>query len=403
MNSVVSAPDHISPPPETTADSRHFPPSDPPKEECPPCKSGAPPWMATFADMATLLMAFFVLILSFAEINVPKYRQIAGSLQAALGVERVVPDILIPKSRSLISESFTPSIAERALTPEIRQRSLDMSKKNLVKKTEENRFDFDVEKEKIQVQEALRNELRTGRVKVRVVDEQILVEVTAPPTPTQSGTLSNNDASGGVIPDETLDIVAKIAEVQATIISEVAVVEIAAEKQGDSQSEVGEGLDTGSINDQALSDRYEELKVTLAKEVGEGIAEVESDGESIIVRFTSQGSFDSGEAALKAEFLPAIQKLGQTLDDFVGSVRVEGHTDNLPIVFSERFRSNWDLSAARAAAVADYLATKAPVNPEIIEIFGFSDTRPIDTNSTPEGRARNRRIEVILQPGGNSD
>jgi len=53
----------------------------PPPEECPPCKSGAPAWMATFADMATLLMAFFVLILSFAEMNVPKFKQISGSLK----------------------------------------------------------------------------------------------------------------------------------------------------------------------------------------------------------------------------------------------------------------------------------------------------------------------------------
>ena len=403
MNSVVNAPNHIAPPPESATDNSPLPPSDPPKPECPPCASGAPPWMATFADMATLLMAFFVLILSFAELNIPKYRQIAGSLQAALGVERVVPDILIPKSRSLISETFTPSIAERAIKPELRQRSLDTSKNNLIKKTEENRFDFDVQKEKIQVQEALRNELKTGRVAIRVVDEQILVELKAPPTPTQAGTLSDNDASGGAITQETLDIAAKIAEVQATIISEIAVIEVAAEKQGDSNAEVGEGLDTGSLDNQALNNRYEELKIALAKEVGEGIAEIENDGESIIVRFASQGSFDSGEAALKSDFLPAIQKLGRTLDDFLGSVRVEGHTDNLPVVFSQRFRSNWDLSAARAAAVADYLANNSPVNPELIEIFGFSDTQPIDSNATPEGRARNRRIEVILQPGDDND
>ena len=402
MNSITVAPDEINTPPTDNDTGGGIPPSGPPAEDCPPCKSGAPAWMATFADMATLLMAFFVLILSFAEINIPKYKQIAGSLQAALGVERIVPDVLIPKSRTIISDTFTPSIAERTLKPELRQRSLDTSKKNIIKKTEENRFDYDLDKEKIQVQEALRNELRSGRVSVRVEDEKIVVELVKPPTRSQSGSLADNDASGGIIPDETLDILAKVAEVQATIISEVAIVEVAAEKQGDSQSEVGEGLDTGSINEQALNDRYEELKIALAKEVGEGIAEVENDGQSIIVRFASQGSFDSGEAALKSDFVPALQKLGATLDDFVGSVRVEGHTDNLPIVFSERFRSNWDLSAARAAAVADYLATQAPVAADIIEIFGFADTRPIADNATPEGRATNRRIEVILEPeGGN--
>jgi chemotaxis protein MotB len=354
--------------------------------------------MATFADMATLLMAFFVLILSFAEINIPKYRQIAGSLQAALGVQRVVPDILIPKARTLISESFTPSIAERAIEANIRQRSLDTTQKNLIKKTEENRFDYDLQKEKVQVQEALRNELKNGQVKIRIVDEQIVVELTAPPTPALPGTLSDNDATGGTVSEVTLDVVAKVAEVQATIISEVAIVEVPAEKQGDADSEVADGLDTGNIDNQAVNDRYEELIIALSKEIGDGLAEVESDGESIIVRFASQGSFDSGEATLKSTFAPMLQKLGGNLNDFIGSIRVEGHTDSLPVVFSQRFRSNWDLSAARAAAVADYLANNSPVNPEAIEILGFADTRPIGSNDTPQGRERNRRIEVILEP-----
>ena len=89
--------------------------SAPPPAPCPPCKSGAPPWMATFADMATLLMAFFVLILSFAETNVPKYKQISGSLKAAFGVKRVVPTISIPSARSIVIDTFSPAEAHNAL------------------------------------------------------------------------------------------------------------------------------------------------------------------------------------------------------------------------------------------------------------------------------------------------
>ncbi|HAN80649.1 MAG TPA: flagellar motor protein, partial [Gammaproteobacteria bacterium] len=69
-------------------------------------------WMATFADMATLLMAFFVLILSFAEMNVPKYKQITGSLKAAFGVQRLVPVVEPPKAQSLIAREFSPAIAK---------------------------------------------------------------------------------------------------------------------------------------------------------------------------------------------------------------------------------------------------------------------------------------------------
>ena len=70
------------------------PPPEEPKDDCPKCAGGgAPAWMATFADMATLLMAFFVLLLSFAETEVPKFKQVAGSLKQAFGIEKIVPKV----------------------------------------------------------------------------------------------------------------------------------------------------------------------------------------------------------------------------------------------------------------------------------------------------------------------
>ena len=80
------------------------------EHECPKCPPpGAPAWMATFADMATLLMAFFVLILSFAEFNVPKFKQISGSLKNAFGVQRVIPVVEQPKGTTILSLNFSPS------------------------------------------------------------------------------------------------------------------------------------------------------------------------------------------------------------------------------------------------------------------------------------------------------
>ena len=75
---------------------------------------------------------------------------------------------------------------------------------------------------------------------------------------------------------------------------------------------------------------------------------------------------------------------------------VEGHTDNVPVAFSERFKSNWDLSAARAASIADFLLNSTNLEGGNVQIAGFADTRPLDTNDTATGRARNRRIEVIV-------
>ena len=134
--------------------------SAPPPAPCPPCKSGAPPWMATFADMATLLMAFFVLILSFAETNVPKYKQISGSLKAAFGVKRVVPTISIPSARSIVIEDFSPAVAQRTVIDRMTQRSEDITREFLVKKTEEKQADFETQQDFRKLEQLLQKKLK---------------------------------------------------------------------------------------------------------------------------------------------------------------------------------------------------------------------------------------------------
>ncbi|MGA0055094.1 MAG: flagellar motor protein MotB, partial [Steroidobacteraceae bacterium] len=85
------------------------PPDPPPAKKCPECVPGAPMWMATFSDMATLLLCFFVLILSFAEMNVPKFKQISGSMQNSFGVQREIPVVEQPKGTTILSLNFSPS------------------------------------------------------------------------------------------------------------------------------------------------------------------------------------------------------------------------------------------------------------------------------------------------------
>ena len=103
------------------------------QEECPKCPPpGAPAWMATFADMATLLMAFFVLILSFAEMNVPKFKQISGSMKDAFGVQRLVPVVEQPKGTTVLSLNFSPSPSQ-SLTNEVTSDTQDETKKELKK------------------------------------------------------------------------------------------------------------------------------------------------------------------------------------------------------------------------------------------------------------------------------
>ena len=98
------------------------------EEECPKCPPvGAPAWMATFADMATLLMAFFVLILSFAEFNTPKFKMISGSLKNAFGVQKTVPVVEQPKGTTVISLEFSPSPSP-SVTQEMTQETTELQK-----------------------------------------------------------------------------------------------------------------------------------------------------------------------------------------------------------------------------------------------------------------------------------
>ena len=106
------------------------------EEECPKCPpKGAPAWMATFADMATLLMAFFVLILSFAEFNVPKFKQISGSLKNAFGIQKIVPVVEQPKGTTVLSLNFSPSPAP-SVTKNLTQQTSESEQKNLDLKSE---------------------------------------------------------------------------------------------------------------------------------------------------------------------------------------------------------------------------------------------------------------------------
>ena len=109
------------------------------EEECPKCPpKGAPAWMATFADMATLLMAFFVLILSFAEFNVPKFKQISGSLKNAFGIQRVVPVVEQPRGTTVLALNFSPS-PDPSVTKNMTQQSTNTEQKNLDLKSEEDK------------------------------------------------------------------------------------------------------------------------------------------------------------------------------------------------------------------------------------------------------------------------
>lgn len=111
--------------------------------------------------------------------------------------------------------------------------------------------------------------------------------------------------------------------------------------------------------------------------------------------------FDSGEAAVKAEGQEILRRLAAVLAAHTNrAIHVIGHTDNVPIraTARSRFPSNWELSAARATAAVRFLHEQAGVNPKQLGALGYGEFHPVADNTTPEGRAKNRRIAVVILP-----
>ena len=120
-------------------------------------------------------------------------------------------------------------------------------------------------------------------------------------------------------------------------------------------------------------------------------------GRGLVLRLPEFLLFDSGEAKLRPEAMPLLDKLASILERIPNQVLIEGHTDNRPIHTTE-FPSNWELSAARAAALVRYLVEQHHLDPARFGAAGFGEYRPVGDNGTDQGRQANRRVELIIRP-----
>jgi chemotaxis protein MotB len=241
-------------------------------------------WIMTFADLMSLLMCFFVLLLSFSEMDIQKYKQIAGALKIAFGVQRVIPAHEIPKGTTVIAKNFSPGKPIPTIVSKVRQETTDKAKKLLDKDYQES--------------------LKT--------------------------------------------------EVSARMIAEA-----------------------------------------LKKEIINGKLEIETQANNIIIRIQEKDAFKSGSAELDKSFLPVLEKIHDTIKDIDGTIKIAGHTDDHPISTS-RFRSNWELSTARALSVAHALMEDGKIKETRFEIIGYGDTRPRVPNIDEKSRAKNRRVVITV-------
>ena len=264
-------------------------------------------WMVTFSDLMSLLLCFFVLILSMAEVDIIKYKQLADSMAEAFGVQRDLELESIPKGTSVVSTEFRPGIPDETIVDIVQQVTTDQT----------------------------RNSLRIGNPDSPEADEKD-------------------------VRDEVLtydEVMALIKETQ---------------------------LDA------------EMLRRLLQTEIKEGQIDVESTARTILIRIREKGSFASGSALLNSSFVGVIDKIANALTQIEGRIAVEGHTDDVPInTFA--YPSNWDLSSARSVAVVRRMLDISPLRPTRLTASGFADTRPHAINTSAEGRARNRRVEIVVK------
>lgn len=242
-----------------------------------------PAWIVTFADLATLLLTFFILLLSFAEMDVEKYRAMANSMSMAFGSSNVVAEDVGGSPITLV-ESDSVSLPEPT-------------------DSEQDEPEF--------------------------IDDR-----------------ASEDAATQVEPG--------VVELTARLVEEL-------------EAEVA-------------SDRLT----------------INYEPDEVIIRFSEEATFRSGEAAIKPEMIPIIDRVVDVLASCMGDVVVAGYTDDRPIS-SDRYRSNWDLSAARAVSVVHQLVLNRQVPAERVIAAGRAETHPLVPNDTPDNRARNRRVELAIR------
>ena len=385
------------------------------EHECPKCPpAGAPAWMATFADMATLLMAFFVLILSFAEFNVPKFKQISGSLREAFGVQKVVPVVEQPKGTTVISLNFSPNPTP-ALTETLRQQTTELQEPELELQTKtedapdgseadkQNKSEFAGEGgegaeqlDATELAKQLQKAIDTGEVKVETLGENVVINF--PEDRTSDENVSQMIA-------EALEALSEAREQSGATDSEVLFGGIEGELQklaaamNEASPQNGEGQGGSSLEEkeklQNASTTTQELTVALKEQIDQGLVAIEQREDSVFITVGSGGAFPSGTADLTEEAQRILDRIALSAMSPESEITVTGHTDDVPIS-NAQFRDNWDLAAGRAASVVQAIQQTGLINGERLLAVSKGETAPVADNNTAAGREENRRIEIEI-------
>lgn len=243
-----------------------------------------PRYMGTFADLMTLLLCFFVLLVAMAEIDALKYKMVVRSMEDAFGVERPKPKDEIIKGTSVIQQRFSPNPDQPTPVDQIRQ-------------------------------------------------------------------------------------------------------------AGQNDKDVVKTEDAALYQAAQVNSQKQQLEQTFADALEQNLISLETQQDRVLIRINQQASFPSAGANLKPAFIPVLNKIATALADIDASFVVAGHTDNVPLR-GGLYRSNWELSGARATSVVHALLEHPQLSDDQFRIEAYADSQPLESNDSAAGRAVNRRVEI---------
>ena len=397
-------------------------------KDCPKCEEGLPPWLATFADLMSLLMCFFVLLLSFAEVDAQRFKKMAESMKDAFGVQREVPVMDVVMGTSVIKQEFSPStISEPSPIDEVRQQTTDVEKEQL-DVPDAKKGDLQEKMEQLYEEiEEMEGVIKEQREQLEQADPEKLAELEKALAELKEELEKAKQSLQAKIDTllEKIEAMEKVMEEQREALEQVADPEkvaemekamqdlkeelqkIAQEQQPELSASEEERLELERQRklQAEIKQQTDELKGILKDEIADGLVTVEAVEDKIIIRIQEKGSFSSGSADFNPGFLDVIDRISDAIVRSPGRVVVAGHTDDIPI-YTERFRSNWELSSARAVTVVHAMLMNPGISPDRVLVEGHADSKPLVPNDSPENRAINRRVELILvrgEEGGKRD
>ena len=157
----------------------------------------------------------------------------------------------------------------------------------------------------------------------------------------------------------------------------------------------GEGTLSNAVLPGEMMNIQTEIEKALAPEIRRHVVELKAQREGLVISLREIGFFESGSADLRSSALDSVDRLAAVLKDRSEMLRIEGHTDNVPI-HNAQFPSNWELSTCRAIELIRTFITHYGFSPDRLAAAGYAEFHPVDSNATAEGRAHNRRVDIVV-------